>query len=103
MNVNLENESSITFELSNGSAVLNQTSYSNKIRQINWTNLVNGTYYYSVIARDAYGNEHETPFRTIYLGQAEMLAYSPEQNFFDRLTGWIVKRINGWTVNPIDF
>jgi parallel beta-helix repeat protein len=65
--VNETNEVSITFVLFNASNVINQSTFTNSQRTINWTNLAEGTYSYNVSVSDILGNTNTTRTRTIRL------------------------------------
>jgi sporulation protein YlmC with PRC-barrel domain len=67
VSVNESNEEVIVFSLWNGSGILNRSEYSDGTREINWTGLVDGTYYYNVSVNDSLGNENTTESRTIIL------------------------------------
>ncbi|MFH1455620.1 MAG: PGF-pre-PGF domain-containing protein, partial [archaeon] len=65
------NIANITFNLYNGTAIVNSTNYSMATVlanvTFNWTNLQNATYFYNVTVRDAFGHVNSTIVRTIYL------------------------------------
>jgi len=62
------NEKNITFNLYNVSyGLINQTTYSTPIRNINFTNLPQGFYYYNVSIEDITGNKNTTETRRIVL------------------------------------
>ncbi len=61
------NEDTITFLLHNSTGEVNKTSFTDKTRSINWTNLNDGTYTYNVTVNDTAGNSNTTVTRTITL------------------------------------
>ena len=62
------NEDTITFLLYNSTyGIINSTSSTTGLRTINWTNLVDGTYYYNVTINDTAGNENATSLYKIML------------------------------------
>jgi hypothetical protein len=60
------NEDTITFEIYNDTLV-NSTSSTSGQREINWTNLADGEYYYNVTINDSAGRENNTETRLITL------------------------------------
>lgn len=60
------NFKNVTFYLYNTSLV-NSTTYTDSTRQINWTNLANGLYYYNATTYDYAGNSNSTETRWIRL------------------------------------
>lgn len=75
--VNETNEVNITFVLFNASNVINQSTFTNQQRTINWTNLGEGTYYYNVSVSDILGNTNTTRTRTIRLDTTAPVLSNP--------------------------
>ena len=61
------NEDTITFSLYNSSGLVNETSYTDATRNINWTGLTEETYTYNVTINDTVGNSNNTETRFITL------------------------------------
>ena len=62
-----ENEANITFSLYNTTSLVNETTFTDKTRTINWTNLLDGIYYYNVSVIDYANNKNSTETRVINL------------------------------------
>lgn len=65
--VNETNEANITFTLYNATAIFNETTMLAGTRTFNWTNVVDGIYYYNVSVIDTSGHSNKTETRTITL------------------------------------
>ncbi len=61
------NEDTIIFSLYNASGIVNQSSFTDGTRAINWIDLADGTYTYNVTINDSLGNSNITLTRTITL------------------------------------
>ncbi|MCP6727552.1 MAG: DUF5011 domain-containing protein [Patescibacteria group bacterium] len=61
------NEDTITFSLFNSTSLVNEISYTDSTRTINWTGLPNEVYYYNVSVNDSENSINQTETRTITL------------------------------------
>ncbi|MDH3324246.1 MAG: hypothetical protein OEL89_01255, partial [Candidatus Peregrinibacteria bacterium] len=61
------NEMNITFSLYNSTDLVNKTTFAPGVRTINWTNLIDGPYYYNVTVADGVGVSNSTGTRRLDL------------------------------------
>ncbi|MFW9872077.1 MAG: hypothetical protein ACFFG0_03170 [Candidatus Thorarchaeota archaeon] len=93
------NEENITFSLyySNGTEI-NSTTSTSGLREINWTGLGYGTYYYNVTIYDIANNSNSTDTRVIYLTDLQLSIESLFSNVIAEL-GSNLTTISNSTVN----
>jgi hypothetical protein len=86
------NPKNITFNLYNSASLINSTTYVSTITSINFTNLVDGTYYYNVSAYDIVENYNNTETRKITLDtqSPQISLVSPtEVNNSNKSRNWV--------------
>jgi len=88
------NEANITFNLYNSSGLIDSFTYTNKTREINWTGLNSGDYYYNVILTDYLNHLNSTETRNIKLVMLPPIVnlIYPEKNY--NSSGHIISRFN---------
>lgn len=70
------NEANISFRLWNSSHVINWSNYTTPIREVNWTGLIDGTYFYNVTVTDIVNDINSTEVRQILLDTISPTVYA---------------------------
>ncbi|NCN86661.1 hypothetical protein GW932_02415 [archaeon] len=102
VNIVETNFKNVTFELYNTTALVNRTTYTNTNREVNWTNLANGIYYYNVTTYDVAGNKNSTLTRKITIDNVNpIISYSTgtEINYFNKTDNWVFVNVSLSEIN----
>jgi len=98
-----ENEENITFNLYNSNRVLvNSSTYTDLRREINWTNLPEGIYYFNVTVFDKYNHFNSTSTRKTTLNftlPTINFVSSTEENGVSLNRNWIYANVSAANVN----
>ena len=94
------NEVNITFNLYNSASLVNSTTSTSGLRELNWTNLQDGVYYYNVTIFDILSNTNSTETRTITLDTAPpfLTVLSPSQTNYSNSTTLVNISSDGDTI-----
>jgi hypothetical protein len=101
--VNETNFANLTFLLYNTTGQVSKIPYSDQTRDINWTNLDDGRYYYNVTAVDFANNKNTTETRTITLdnvGPVINFENPTEPNGKNASNNWIFINVSVIEDNP---
>src|SRR3989344_3573193 len=96
------NEANVTFLLYNSTKQIYNITNASGIRDINFTNLNDGTYYYNVTVTDAVNNKNTTETRTITLDNTNpLIAYGArtENNATNFSRSWIYINVSVTEIN----
>jgi hypothetical protein len=97
-----DNEKNITFSLYNIEGLVNSSTYTDSRREINWTGLSEGTYYYNITVFDLYNNQNSTLTRKIILNLTLPnlnFIYPTESNGISISRTWIYANVSSFNVN----
>ena len=98
-----DNEKNITFDLYNSTYnLINSSTYTDSRREINWTSLSEGIYYYNLTVFDTYNNKNSSLTRKITLNLSLPninFVYPTEDNGIAIQRDWIYANISSSGIN----